>query len=115
MICPNCNSVNSNYHRVDLIYVDIQVPQNDSGHEEQHNMGYCDDCGALQNQYDSGQTGRVKLMTNNTFHWCLPRFNITRPADTRPRFLLNRYPHNVIGGMVVVFKRGWGVRWKKSR
>lgn len=49
------------------------------------------------------------------FHWCLPRFNITRPADTRPRFLLNRYPHNVIGGMVVVFKRGWGVRWKKSR
>lgn len=48
------------------------------------------------------------------FRWCWPRFDITNPADKRRRFLLNRYPHNVIGAMVVAFGRGWGVRWKKS-
>ena len=48
------------------------------------------------------------------FRWCLPRFNVTRPADTRPRVVLNRYPHNIIGVAVVAFGRGWGVRWKRS-
>jgi hypothetical protein len=49
------------------------------------------------------------------FRWCWPHFDIVHPADTRPRVGLNRYPHNVIGAMVVVFGRGWGVRWKDSR
>lgn len=49
------------------------------------------------------------------FRWCWPKFDIVQPADTKPRALLNRYPHNVIGAMVVVFGRGWGVRWKCSR
>lgn len=48
------------------------------------------------------------------FHWCLPRFNIFHPADTRRRAGLNRYPHNVIGAYVVLFHRGWGIRWRKS-
>jgi hypothetical protein len=48
------------------------------------------------------------------FRWCLPRFNVYKPADTRPRTLLNRYPHNVIGAAVVIFGRCWGVRWKRS-
>jgi hypothetical protein len=49
------------------------------------------------------------------FRWCWLKFDVMRPADTRPRVLLNRYPYNVIGAMVVVFGRGWGVRWKASR
>lgn len=49
------------------------------------------------------------------FHWCWPTFNTYRPADTRRRWLLNRYPHNVIGVAVVLFGRCWGVRWKSSR
>lgn len=50
--------------------------------------------------------------SGNAFRLCLPRFNVTRPADTSPRFLLNRYPHNVIGAAVVLFGRCWGVRWR---
>jgi hypothetical protein len=49
------------------------------------------------------------------FRWCWPHIDVVRPADTRPRAMLNRYPHNVIGAMVVVFGRGWGIRWKDSR
>jgi hypothetical protein len=49
------------------------------------------------------------------FRWCRPHFDVVRPADTRRRAMLNRYPHNVIGAMVVVFGRGWGIRWKDSR
>lgn len=49
------------------------------------------------------------------FRWCLPRFDLLHPADQRRRAGLNRYPHNVIGAYVVVFGRGWGVRWKRSR
>lgn len=49
------------------------------------------------------------------FHWCWPRFNVYKPADTKPRALLNRYPHNVIGAAVVVFGRCWGVQWKATR
>lgn len=48
------------------------------------------------------------------FHWMFPRFNVYVPADKKPRALLNRYPHNVIGAAVVLFGRCWGVRWKKS-
>jgi len=49
------------------------------------------------------------------FHWCWPRFNVYVPADKKPRAMLNRYPHNVIGAAVVAFGRCWGVRWKRSR
>lgn len=49
------------------------------------------------------------------FAWCWPKFNVYRPADTRPRVLLNRYPHVVIGVAVVIFGRCWGVRWKASK
>ncbi len=48
------------------------------------------------------------------FRWCWPKFNITEPADKRRRMLLNRYPHNVIGAGVVLFRRYWGVRWKET-
>ena len=48
------------------------------------------------------------------FRWCWPKFDRTTPADKHPRVLLNRYPHNVIGVMVVLFGHGWGVRWKCS-
>lgn len=48
------------------------------------------------------------------FRWIWPRFHVYKPADTRPRWLLNRYPHNVIGAAVVVFGRCWGVQWKGS-
>lgn len=46
------------------------------------------------------------------FRWMRPRFNVYRPADTRRRVLLNRYPHNVIGAAVVMFGRCWGIQWK---
>ena len=49
------------------------------------------------------------------FHWCWPKFDITNPADRRIRSGFNRYPHNIIGAYVIVFGRGWGVRWKSSR
>lgn len=49
------------------------------------------------------------------FRWCWPRFDLTKPADTRVRSGWNRYPHNIIGAYVVVFGRGWGIRWKRSR
>jgi hypothetical protein len=49
------------------------------------------------------------------FHWCWPHFDRINPADKRRRVLLNRYPHNVIGAAVVVFGRGFGIRWKDSR
>jgi len=49
------------------------------------------------------------------FHWCLPRFNLFRPADRSWRAGLNQYPHNVIGAYVIAFGQGWGLRWKKSR
>jgi hypothetical protein len=49
-----------------------------------------------------------------SFRWIWPVFNVYRPADTRSRFLLNRYPYNVIGAAVVVFGRCWGVIWKGS-
>jgi hypothetical protein len=50
------------------------------------------------------------------FRWLFPpRFNVYKPADTRPRAGLNRYPHNVIGAAVVVFRRCWGVQWKGTR
>lgn len=48
------------------------------------------------------------------FHWMLPFFHRFNPADRRSRFLLNRYPHNVIGAGAVVFGHGWGVLWKGS-
>lgn len=37
------------------------------------------------------------------------------PADKRPRWMLNRYPHNVIGAAVVLFGRCWSVTWKGSK
>lgn len=47
------------------------------------------------------------------FRWMFPpRFNVYVPADKRPRALLNRYPHNVIGAAVVLFGRCWGVQWR---
>jgi hypothetical protein len=49
------------------------------------------------------------------FRWCWPKFDRTHPADRRRRAALNRYPHNVIGAHVVLFGRGWGVRWKASQ
>jgi hypothetical protein len=48
------------------------------------------------------------------FRWCIPHFDIVRPADTRPRVLLNRYPDYIIGAMVVAFGRGYGIRWKDT-
>lgn len=47
------------------------------------------------------------------WRWMLPRFNVYRPADRKPRALLNRYPGAVIGAAVVVFGRCYGVRWKR--
>ena len=55
------------------------------------------------------------FMAGGGFRWCLPRFAVTRPADTKTRVVLNTYPHNLIGVGVVMFGRGWGVRWKRSR
>lgn len=49
------------------------------------------------------------------FRWCWPHFDMFRPADTRPRLLLNRYPYNIIGAAAIMFRRGWGIRWKDSR
>lgn len=49
------------------------------------------------------------------FEWCWPRVTVYVPGDTRPRGLLNRYPHNVIGAAVVLFGRCWGVQWKQSK
>lgn len=46
--------------------------------------------------------------------WCWPIFNVFHLADRRVRAGLNRYPHNVIGAYIIVFGRGWGVRWKRS-
>lgn len=51
--------------------------------------------------------------TGKSFRWCRPRFNVYRPADSRPRLLLNRYPHNVIGAAAVIFGRCWVVNWKR--
>lgn len=49
------------------------------------------------------------------FVWRWPTFDRgLNPADKRTRIGLNRYPHNVIGAYVVVFRRGFGVRWKAS-
>lgn len=49
------------------------------------------------------------------FVWVWPRPTIYTPADKRPRALLNRYPHNVIGAAVVAFGRCWGITWKASQ
>lgn len=48
------------------------------------------------------------------FKWCVPKFDRFNPADKTRRAGLNRYPHNVIGAYVVLFGRGWGIRWKAS-
>jgi hypothetical protein len=42
-----------------------------------------------------------------------PKVTVYRPADTRPRLGLNRYPHVVIGAYVVAFRRCWGLRWRR--
>lgn len=49
-----------------------------------------------------------------SFVWRVPRFYTMDPADKRPRFMLNRYPHNVIGAGFVLFGRGWCVQWKHT-
>lgn len=50
------------------------------------------------------------------FRWRWPKFDRLAPlADKRTRAGLNRYPHNVIGAYVVVFGRGFGLRWKGSK
>jgi hypothetical protein len=49
------------------------------------------------------------------FHWRWPKITVYVPADKRPRTLLNRYPHNVIGAAVVLFGRCWSLQWKGSR
>lgn len=49
------------------------------------------------------------------FHWCWPKLDRFNPADTQTRVMWNRYPHNIIGAAVVVFGRGFGVRWKTGR
>lgn len=49
------------------------------------------------------------------FRWCWPKFDRFNPADKRTRWLLNRYPHNIIGAALVVFGHGFGIRWKSSR
>lgn len=49
------------------------------------------------------------------FKWCWPRFNVCVPADKHRRGLLNRYPHNVIGAVVVMFGKCWGVQWKRTK
>jgi hypothetical protein len=50
-----------------------------------------------------------------SFRWRWLKFDRINPADKRTRAGLNRYPHNVIGAYVVVFGRGFGIRWKGSR
>lgn len=48
------------------------------------------------------------------FVWRWPKVTIYKPADSRPRAMWNRYPHNIIGAAVVLFGRCWGVTWKGS-
>ena len=49
------------------------------------------------------------------FVWVWPRPTIYTPADKRPRALLNRYPHNVIGAYVICCGRGLTLNWKGSK
>lgn len=44
-------------------------------------------------------------------HLHRPRLYRYRPADTRPRLLLNRYPFSVIGAGVVLRGWCWCVKW----
>lgn len=46
--------------------------------------------------------------------WCRPRFHVYKPADTRFRAALNRYPHGIVGAAIVVFRRCWCIQWKAS-
>lgn len=48
------------------------------------------------------------------FRWCWPKFDIVHPADPHYGFMLNRYPHNIIGLVLHLGHRGVGVRWKCS-
>lgn len=49
------------------------------------------------------------------FQWRWPKVDLLHNADPHWGFLLNRYPHNVIGMAVCVGRRAVGVRWKGSR
>lgn len=57
-------------------------------------------------------------MTNPVlFHrvWTRPRVRVYRPADTRPRFMWNRYDTVTIGCGVVLFGRAWQLTWAKAK
>jgi hypothetical protein len=49
--------------------------------------------------------------------WARPRFNVYRPADAKPRVLLNKYgavngrEGVIVGICVVAFQRAWSLRW----
>lgn len=49
------------------------------------------------------------------FRWRWPKVDRLRSADPHFGFMLNRYPHNVIGAAFHVGRHGVGVRWKGSR
>lgn len=67
----------------------------------------CDEC-------DHDRQLHAHYIAGGGFVWERPRLNVYKPSNTRPRALLNRYPHNVIGAAVVLFGRCWGVTWKGS-
>lgn len=49
------------------------------------------------------------------FRWHWPRLTVYKPADTKFRVGLNRYPHNVIGAGMVAFGRCWSITWRGTR
>lgn len=44
--------------------------------------------------------------------WIRPRLTVYRPADPRPRAMLNHWGDEVIGVAVVAFGRCWSLQWK---
>lgn len=63
----------------------------------------------------SDQSQHDFYLNGGGFVWRRPKMTVYRPADTRPRAVLNRYPHNIIGAAVILFGRSWSVTWKGSR
>lgn len=43
--------------------------------------------------------------------WHCPQFHRHRVADPGFRFVLNRYPHHIIGAGVVIGLNCWSVKW----
>lgn len=73
------------------------------------------DAGTICGDRCSDLDQHVLYAAGGGFVWRWPRVTVYTPADTRPRALLNRYPHNVIGAAVVMFGRCWSLTWKGSR